>query len=91
MMLRWYKTEVGLLTDYCCGWALKFAVPGRRWFTIILFAWGLAMATAWLVASPIVRHHKPPVLKPWFIGRSHLYMRGATLEECKILPLGECW
>jgi hypothetical protein len=88
-MLRWYRTEMHLLKNYSLGWALKFGVPGRRWLIIPLGMWGFCMATAWLVASPIVRHHKPPALKPWFIGRCQLYMRGGSMEALKSgLPVG---
>jgi hypothetical protein len=87
-MLRWYMMEMHLLYGYAMGWALKFGVPGRRWLIIPLAFQGFIMATAWLVASPIVRHPKPPVFKPWFIGRCQAYMRG---KDPRVLPPGECW
>jgi len=75
-MIHWYKTEMYLLCIYCRDWALKFGVPGRRWLAIVLFFQGTALATAWLVASPLIRHHRPPVFKPWFVRTCHNYMRG---------------
>jgi len=78
-LTHWYKTEMYMLCIYCRGWALKFGVPGRRWLAIVLFFQGVILATAWLIASPIIRHPKPPVFKPWFIGRCHNYMRGKVI------------
>jgi hypothetical protein len=80
--------EMHLLVSYSLGWALKFGVPGRRWLIIPLAFQGFIMATAWLVASPIVRHPKPPVFKPWFIGRCQAYMSG---KDPRVLPPGEYW
>ena len=82
-MLRWYTTEMLLLYGYSKGWALKFGVPGRRWLIIPMTFQAIIMATAWLVASPIVRHPKPPVFQTWFIGRCHAYMTGRSWETIK--------
>ena len=88
-MIRWYKQEMILLYRYSMGWAFKFGVPGRRWLIIPLSFQGFILATAWLVVSPIIRYYKPPVFKPWFIGRCHLYMRGGSMEDLKSgLPVG---
>lgn len=83
MMIRWYIQEMQLLAAYSRGWALKFGVPGRRWLIIPMTFQAAILAVAWLVASPIVRHPKPPVFQTWFIGRCHAYMKGRSWKQIK--------
>jgi hypothetical protein len=75
-LIHWYRTEMFMLFIYCRDWALKFGVPGRRWLAIVLFFQGVALATSWLVVSPLVRHRTPPVFRPTYIRLCHEYMRG---------------
>jgi len=91
-MIWWWKTEMYLLVKYTIGWAFRYGVPGRQWLIIPLFFQGLIMATAWLVASPIVRHPTPPVFSTWFIGRCHAYMLGThTWEELSNMQSHRVW